>query len=189
MKLAYLIFLPVLILQIYILSADSICQLDQTISESNTNSMLTTIFMKSSKFTCEYSGLRFLTTPYNDVREIAFGAAAIISLQLWQAALIQFPRWDIAFKDLHFITRCISQTSILCLTISSASVIIKMILIGDVSVFNLTLHLSGWTLWLFCFVPVLVHRHGSNWEKKITAEALQTFAATLRMSFIIILGK
>ena len=64
-----------------------------------------------------------------------------------------------------------------------------MIFFSSATVFNLTIHLTGWTIWLFCFTPVLVSRHGPTWEMKVTSEGLQSFAAMLRMSFIIILGQ
>jgi cytochrome bd-type quinol oxidase subunit 2 len=53
---------------------------------------------------------------------------------------------------------------------------------------SLFLVLTGWTLWLMCFLPTLIAVHGPRWTDTITEGQLAHLAAHLRVSLMFIMA-
>jgi hypothetical protein len=209
LKLTPIIFIPSLILQLSLISADYICYLNLNDGSNSLidykafsiNNIFNIILgdgesfklfiSQSSLSVCRHSGIVFLSSNYPMIRRIVFFSLLVTLLQLWQTILQQFPHWDIAMKTLNGLKRSLFNCSAAALLITTI-LLFSILIFRDVklSITEETLSglLFGWTLWLFLFTPVLVDTHGIVWAKKTTTKSIMHLAAYIRISHLIIIG-
>ena len=182
LKLTPIVFVPALVLELGLICADKFC------SEAGEGSRLANTLQGG---VCNHTGLYYLTSAYPEVRKLVFYAVIAMVLQIWQAHLHQFPRWDLAFKRLSPLSRLLFQLAVLLLAFLSIAATVLMV---STRIAMSTMEaivcsvLLGWTIWLFSFTPILVATHGAAWAKRVTPESLQHLAAYLRISHLLILA-
>lgn len=209
LKLTPIIFIPSLVLQLSLISADYICYLNlndgiNLLIDNNAFS-INNIFdiilgdrdsfilfiSQSSLSICRHSGINFLSSNYPMIRRIVFFSLLVTLLQLWQTMLHQFPHWNVAMKTLNGLKRSLFNGSVAALFITSLfsfSILIFKDIKLSITEETLSGLLFGWTLWLFLFTPVLVQTHGAVWAKKTSTKSMMHLAAYIRISHLIILG-
>lgn len=189
LQMSPIMFLPAIILEFGLLLADPICSLGDSgkVNATSDSSIMHKVVVNSCHFSCDYTGMRFLTSPYSDARRVVFGVCVIMILQLWQAALHQFPNWNRAVKSLHFTSRISHQIAVFVLGLSTFITLLAMATMPLPLIVPCVI-LTGWTIWLFHFTPVLVRVYGHVWAAKVNPASLQALAANLRMSFILMIG-
>jgi hypothetical protein len=140
---------------------------------------------------CNHVGFRYLTSQYQMTRRLLFYTMMIMVIQLWQAYLHQFPRWDLAFRTASSWKRVSLQTSVVILfaisCISGYLVFFTSIKTSNAEEI-VCLVLLGWTLWLFAFAPVLAGAHGHKWLRRLSCPNVQQFASYIRISQTCLLG-
>ncbi|CAK9251025.1 unnamed protein product [Sphagnum jensenii] len=191
LQLAPVVFTPVIVLECALLLADPICSFPVNIS-GDPRSYAAEDWLQGSLadgagFLCDVTGLRFLTSPYADVRRMVFSSLVVMVLQLWQAALLQFPQWTTALRELPLGVRTAAQLAVVVLSACSVYATAAALLHHTLPLNVLCVLLVGWTLWLCLFMPVLVRQQGLQWAARVTPASMQAFAANLRLSFVIIL--
>ena len=182
LQLTPIVFVPALFLQSGLICADYFC------SQAGDNGILTGTVQGGI---CNHTGLFYLTSAYPEVRKLVFYAVIVMVLQIWQAHLHQFPRWDLAFKGLSTLNRFLYQFAVLLLTLLSlAATGLVVILKVEMSSLEaiVCVVLLGWTVWLFSFTPILVATHGQVWACRVTPQSVQHLAAYLRISHMIVLA-
>ena len=181
LQLTPIVFVPALILELGLICADYFC------FEAGDGGRLRHTIQGG---VCNHTGLVYLTSTYSEVRKLVFYAVIVMVLQIWQAHLHQFPRWDLAFKGLTPVSRFLFQLAVLLLAILSI-IATALVIAMEVEISSLEAIvcavLLGWTIWLYSFTPVLVATHGSSWARRATPESLQHLAAYLRISHMLIL--
>lgn len=175
-----IVFTPALFLELGLIFADPFCsEVVEGVIQSNT----------IQAGICNHTGLFYLTSAYSEVRRIIFYAVIAMVLQIWQAHLHQFPRWDLTFKELSPVIRFLYQLAVLLLTMFT------LIAIGLVVILRVEMNslesvvcgvLLGWTIWLFSFTPFLVATHGQVWASRVSSRSIQHLAAYLRISHMLI---
>ena len=182
LQLTPIVFVPALFLESGLICADYFC------SEAGDNGILTDTVQGGI---CNHTGLFYLTSVYPEVRKLVFYAVIVMVLQIWQAHLHQFPRWDLAFKGLSTVNRFLYQFAVLLLTVLSLAatglVVILKVEMSSLEAIVCAV-LLGWTIWLFSFTPILVATHGQVWACRVTPQSVQHLAAYLRISHMIILA-
>ena len=180
LKLTPLVFVPALILEIGLISADFCCY-STIMPESNS---------RLPEAICHGTGLTYLTSSYPEIRRIIFYAVVLMAMQLWQAKLHQFPNWALAFRRLTPLSRIVAQIAVLFVSLFSIGVALFLSVkpINVSSIESLVCGVFfGWTVWLCGFSPILVATHGVSWAERVTQQSLQQLAAYLRLSHIFIL--
>ena len=180
LKLTPLVFVPALILEIGLISADFCCY-HTTMPGDNS---------RLPEAICHGTGLTYLTSSYPEIRRIIFYAVVLMVMQLWQAKLHQFPNWALAFRRLSPLSRVLAQIAVLFVSVFSIGVatLVSVTPINVSSIESLVCGVFlGWTVWLCAFSPVLVATHGVSWAERVTQQSLQQLAAYLRLSHIFIL--
>jgi hypothetical protein len=182
LQLTPIVFVPALLLELGLICADYFC------SEAGDGGRLTNTVQGG---VCNHTGVFYLTSVYPEVRKLVFYAVIAMVLQIWQAHLHQFPRWDLAFKTLSPVIRLLFQLAVLLLAIISiiaTGLVVAMKI--DISSIEAIVSavLLGWTVWLFSFTPILVATHGEAWARRVTTESVQHLAAYLRISHMLILA-
>ena len=180
LKLTPLVFVPALILEIGLISADFCCY--HTTLPGDTSRLPEAI--------CHGIGLTYLTSNYPEVRRIIFYAVVLMVMQLWQAKLHQFPNWALAFRRLTPLSRIVAQIAVVFVSLFTI-VVALFVSVTPTNVSSIESLVCGvflgWTVWLCGFSPVLVATHGVAWAERVTQQSLQQLAAYLRLSHIFIL--
>jgi hypothetical protein len=176
LQLTPIVFVPALILELGLICADHFC------SEAGDSVSISDIIQGGI---CNHTGLMYVTSSYPEVRRLVFYAVIVMVVQIWQAQLHQFPRWDLAFKTLTPIKRLLFQLAVLfqaAVSVLATGLVITVRL--DMSSLEAIVCgvMLGWTVWLFSFTPILVATHGEAWANKVTPQSLQNLAAYLRIS-------
>ena len=160
----HLLFVPCIILEVSLLSADSICLINETSHAHDFRKRL-----------CLTTGLQYITSQYIAARFLIFVSLIIVVLQYWQIFLHQFPQWIDAFRA---ITRPLRRT----FHLSAVVLIFLQVLTPFWSVNSGLSVLIGWTIWLYAFVPTLVQKYAVSWTEKNTAKQVAHVAAYVRCS-------
>lgn len=179
------IFIPSIILELGIVTADPIC----SFGESKVDSYFSITQVIAKQF-CNHTGLQFFTCKYPEIRRLTFVAVMIMVIQLFQIAMNQFPMWDKVLKKIHWFKKFLFQVTVLILVIFTiAAILFSWIQLHDfVSVDIFVLVLIGWTLWLFAFSLVLIKENGRAWaENQNLAQDIIDSAVIVRISHMLIL--
>jgi len=180
LQLSPVIFIPAFIMELGLVFADPLCH------SSN----------QYFSWGCNNSGLYYLTSTHPEMRRLVFYTLIVMVIQLWQVLLNQFPRWDLVFRKMPIFLRYTLHLSSLFLSFST--LFGGVIAVADLFSFDSTLvphlwnlmtfSLFGWTLWLFAFIPPLIHIQGEEWARKVTVSSLQQLSAQLRISLVTMLS-
>lgn len=187
LRLTPIVFVPSLVLEIGLLTADRVCGVHAGSAPLDEGSFDGAVWNSL----CHNTGLYFLTSENAEIRRLVFYALLIMVVQLWQVMLHQFPHWNRVLKIMPGKRMVIFQITILALYIV-ATITFSMILLGNVEkVVNddtMFATLFGSTLWLFLFIPYITKEQGEMWAAKTNAESLQGLAAYLRISHLALLA-
>ena len=160
LQLIPLVFILPIVVMVSLMCADRVCERDDATQPWQ-------------RGLCDKSGISYLSSKNPDLRRLTVYSVFLVVIQLWQAALHQFPNWRESFMSLKWFTRLIFQLAVLFLSIISTVVGVIVLFMEktlDVSTNHaeevVCLVLLGWTLWLLFFIPVLVHTHGDSWEQE-----------------------
>lgn len=170
-----LVFIPPIVVMVSLMCADRVCERDDATQPWQ-------------RGLCDNSGISYLSSKKPDLRRLTVYSVFLVVIQLWQAALHQFPNWREAFMSLKWFTRLVFQLAVLLLAVISTFVGVVFLFLEralDVSTSHaeeiVCLVLLGWTLWLLCFIPVLVRTHGDSWEQE-SRRALALMGGSFRPS-------
>ena len=192
LQLYHFVFIPVLLLEVLLLSADSLCTEDTEVGNAtgNNNSSSSSSGSIGDSWTasfCYSTGLSNLTR--SNVKYTLLLSLVVVVLQIWQVFLHQFPQWTNAFKAHNRPLRRIFQLTAFLLVASQFSIIpLKMLGVLGLKAQNASIAiLLGWTLWLYSFVPTLIRQYSITWQGKSSCQYTQHLAVYIRLSLVIIL--
>jgi len=183
LSLAQLIFVPALVLQISLITADSVCLVKDDLSS-------TTSYLRHEF--CRKSGLNFLTSESGETRRIVFLSLVVMMFQIWQILLQQFPKWSAAFHSMKPWKRTFSHVCVVLLSFLTIIGGLMALFRQDTPTTGVSNYycvvLFGWTAWLCAFTPTLVAKYGERWSQRVTAQKLQGLAQVVRFSHLCVLG-
>ena len=181
-----IVFIPALVLEIGLISADTLCLVSSNKSDEKYSDV-----SYVNAFVCRNSGLGYITSTFPEVRRVILYGVLAMAVQLWQVLLHQFPKWDLAFRCLSTTTRAVAQISVLILSIISIIVgiflVFKQVNVRLLEILVCSV-VMGWTMWLFAVSRLLVATHGESWAARTTTQSLMHLAAYLRLSHVCILA-
>ena len=190
LRLAPNIFIPSLILELAIMSADRVCSYGERENKHSENPYSMILPTLANEF-CHHTGLYFFTSKFPEIRRFIFVAIMVMVIQIWQISMNHFPNWHKTLNKLHFMKKFLFQTTVLVLVVLTiAATLFSWIKLHDfVSIEILCGVLLGWTVWIYSFAAVLVEINGRDWAENENLERdIIDSAVVVRISHMLILA-
>ena len=194
-------FVPAIALQVGLIFADTMCidvmgdlqaDVGLGIPYADTAYRVWRTALPARDKICTHLGFHYFTTPHKHVRSLFFSVLLIMVLQIWQAYLQQFPRWNPVFMTMKPGPRAAFQMSALLLLFSTVGTLMAIIMRYTTGVVNteqvVLFNMLGWTIWLYFFTLHLTKSRGELWSQTVSPKHIQHMLAYLRISQCLLLA-